>query len=60
MAACSTCDDYGECYACVSCGMPDQCQLCERYYTKEQIEKKRSGEDIVNGNKNDCNNDFNV
>lgn len=40
MAACSTCDDYGECYACVSCGMPDRCQLCERYYTKEQAEQE--------------------
>ena len=41
---CSKCCSYGECYACMSCGMPDRCQLCERYYTKEQIEKIRSGE----------------
>lgn len=41
---CSKCCSYGECYACASCGMPDRCQLCERYYTKEQLEKIRSGE----------------
>lgn len=42
--ACSKCCDYGECFSCASLGFPDQCQKCERNYTKEQLEKIRSEE----------------